>query len=76
MRKISITDVTNVRGVTEKAQKEPAEVLWNENIEYVVIGPGCLPPSKTNRTNVMSHKQNSVPCFDSTQRVASGDGTG
>jgi hypothetical protein len=37
LRKITSPDVTNVHGVTEKAQKEPAEGLWNENIECVTI---------------------------------------
>lgn len=48
--------VIDVHGVTEKAQKEPAEVLWDENVEYVIIGPGYLPTKQTILTNLASCK--------------------
>ena len=66
MRKISITDVTNVRGVTEKAQKDPAEVLWDANIEYVVIGPGYLHTSK--QSELTLHPTNRILCRALTRR--------
>jgi hypothetical protein len=71
------TTPESIHESAEKAPRDPAEDLWDENIECVpLLGLSAWGAySRTVRTDGRFHKQTFMSCLDSTTRVASRAGT-